>query len=68
MMILFTIVLIFVGLTAFIAFILLKVFTDKPTTAYAEEESRLVQEMHRTLTRLEERVDALETILNGRNS
>lgn len=43
--------------------------SDKPRGSSSAEDAEIMQDMHRTLTRLEQRIEALETIFdNQRNS
>ena len=50
-----------------LAFVLRAIFTRQDGNSM-EDETKLVQDMHRTLGRLEERVAVLETLLNERQS
>lgn len=46
-----------------VAVVLLRSFTRRQDTGPVADETRLVQDMYRTLDRLEKRVDVLETLL-----
>lgn len=48
-----------------VVFVLVRLLTRKQDSAPVEDETALVQEMYRTLDRLEKRVDVLETLLAG---
>ncbi len=50
-----------------LAFVLRALFTRQDSSPL-EDETRLVQDMYRTLNRLEERVAVLETLLNERRT
>lgn len=46
-----------------VAIVLLRSFTKRQDNGPVADETRLVQDMYRTLDRLEKRVDVLETLL-----
>lgn len=50
-----------------IVFVLVRLLTRKQDNSPIQDEAALVQEMYRTLDRLEKRVDVLETLLAGRS-
>jgi hypothetical protein len=52
------------AILSILAFVLRAIFTRQGSNM--EDETKLVQDMHRTLGRLEERVAVLETLLNER--
>lgn len=53
-----------VGGTILMAIKLFKGSRNHPTPKAAAEEARMIQEIYRNLTRMEERVEALEIILS----
>ena len=62
-------VLVFFGLGLAVLFLIVFLFRavfSPQNKTIMEDEIRLVQDMHRTLSRLEERITVLETILNER--
>ncbi len=59
-------VLVLAGLVAILVALAVKLFRGAPDRASQAEDTRIIQEIYQGLSRLEQRVDSLETILAER--
>lgn len=62
----FTFVLLLTGIVMYGIYRTAKLGVDKKDANYTEDDSRTMQEIHKGLIRMDERIDALETILADR--
>lgn len=62
----FTFVLILMGIIMYGSYRIAKLGVDKQESGYTEDDSRTMQEINRGLSRMEQRIDALETLLADR--
>jgi len=59
-------VLVLAGIAAIVIALAIKMFRGAGNRNHHEQDSRIVQETYQGLSRLEERIEALETILQDR--
>lgn len=55
-----------IGLVMFFVYKMAHIGVSRSDAAYNPDETELIQEIHRGLTKMEERIDSLETILTER--
>jgi phage shock protein B len=60
-------VLVLAGVAAIVIVLAVKLFKGLGNRGHHAEDSRIIQETYQGLSRLEERIEALETILHDRN-
>ncbi len=60
-------VLVIAGVAAIVIVLAVKLFRGLGNQGHQAEDSRIIQETYQGLSRLEERIEALETILQDRN-
>lgn len=60
-------VMVLAGVAAIVIVLAVKLFKGLGNHGHHAEDSRIIQETYQGLSRLEERIEALETILHDRN-
>ncbi len=62
----FTFTLALIGIIMYGVYRMAKLGVEKQDSSYTEDEGRIIQEVNRGLNRMEQRIDALETLLADR--